>query len=472
MEQQMHKIKPANCIIGLSVFFSAITMVVSSCKKLVSVPEPLTEIAAGNVFTDDRSATSAIVGIYSDMMSSQVFAGLDIGYFCALSADELIVLLSSSNELQQFQSNSLISTNTTLLGSFWEPGYRYIWYANSAIEGLEKSASVSHGAKKQLLAEAKFIRAFCHFYLTALFGDIPYITSTDYRVNATATKISRSEVYNKIINDLSEAQSNISVEYVTSERVRPNRAAVSALLARVYLYTQDWSNAEIQATSIINDSKYQLEADLTKIFLATSKEAIWQLMPVNPGHNSYEISYITSGSNGGLTLTDQLLNAFEGKDKRDSNWVKSWTNADGTITNYYPFKYKVASLNQPVTEYNMVFRLAEQFLIRSEARARQNNLTGANSAESDLNLVRNRAGLDNTTALTQQQMLEAILQERRVELFSEWGHRWFDLQRMDKADAVLGPVKMDWEPTDKLFPLPQLELDKNKNLLPQNEGYQ
>lgn len=443
---------------------------VVSCKKFIAIDPPVSEIVRETVFADDKTATSAIVGIYSEMMSTQAFVGFDIGYYCAMSADELKLLFTNTDD-NQFEMNSLIPSNNNLMGSFWQPGYSYIWYANSVLEGLSNSTGVSPGVKTQLSAEAKFIRAFCHFYLTNLFGSIPYITSSDYRVNALAAKIPQAEVYDKIIQDLTEAQNDLSDDYISSGRVRPNRGAVTALLSRLYLYKEDWTNAEAEATKIINDSRYQLETDLNKVFLSTSSEAIWQLMPVSPGSNTFEQLYITSGSNGGLTLTDPLINSFEVSDNRYDDWIRSWTNSTGTITTIYPFKYKVENLNQPVTEYNMVFRLAEQYLIRAEARAMLNKLTGVNSAESDINIVRNRAGLNNTTATTQTELLEAMLRERRVELFTEWGHRWFDLKRMNKADAVLGPIKSGWQPTDIFYPIPQTELDRNKNLLPQNAGY-
>jgi len=126
-----------------------------------------------------------------------------------------------------------------------------------------------------------------------------------------------------------------------------------------------------------------------------------------------------------------------------------------------------------MTEYTMVLRLAEQYLIRAEARAQQNNLS---AAQSDLNVIRTRAALSPTTANTQSTLLTAILHERQVELFSEWGHRWFDIKRTGNVDAVMGnggacAAKGGvWNTNWQLYPIIQLQLQLNPALV-QNSGY-
>jgi len=89
----------------------------------------------------------------------------------------------------------------------------------------------------------------------------------------------------------------------------------------------------------------------------------------------------------------------------------------------------------------------------------------------DLNAVRNRAGLTDVVVNSEDELLEAILHERRVELFTEQGHRWFDLKRTGRVSEVLGSLKSGWEDTDVLLPVPESELQANPNLLPQNQGY-
>jgi len=121
--------------------------------------------------------------------------------------------------------------------------------------------------------------------------------------------------------------------------------------------------------------------------------------------------------------------------------------------------------------------VAEQYLIRAEARAQQNNISGA---QADVNVIRNRAGLANDTTMTDKATaMAAIENERRHELFCEWGHRWFDLKRwpsltspatQTRADDVLGTLKSTWTSTSILFPIPQPARNNNPNLT-QNEGY-
>jgi hypothetical protein len=97
-----------------------------------------------------------------------------------------------------------------------------------------------------------------------------------------------------------------------------------------------------------------------------------------------------------------------------------------------------------------------------------NDITGA---QSDINIIRQRAGLPPTLASTQETLIDVILKERQVELFTEQGHRWFDLKRLGLANVVIQPIKPAWSDTDILFPIPELEILMNPNLNPQNPGY-
>jgi starch-binding outer membrane protein, SusD/RagB family len=442
-----------------------------SCNKFIEVSVPPTQLVSQNVFTSDASATAALVGTYSDMMSSYGFASggaLSITQLAGLSADEFISYATDPN-LKGFYKNNLISTNTIVDNNLWNEGYQLIYSVNAVLDGLATSTGVSDQTKNQLTGEAKFIRAFCHFYLVNLFSDIPLITSTNYKVNAVSSRTPTEKVYSQIILDLKDAQSLLPGDYSISngEKTRPNKWAATALLARVYLYQEDWTDAKSQATALINNSSlYNLNPDLNSVFLANSSDAIWQLRPVQPGFNTQEgETFILTSAPQNLSIAPTLLSAFENGDNRKTDWIDSII--IGGQTYYFAYKYKVQYSNV-LSEYSMVLRLSEQYLIRAETEAQLNDLP---DAINDLNAIRGRAGLPATTATNQTNLLAAIVHERQVELFSEWGHRWLDLKRSALSDQVLGPVKSpEWQSTDTLYPIPKVEITNDPNLS-QNPGY-
>ncbi|GAA3931352.1 RagB/SusD family nutrient uptake outer membrane protein [Chitinophaga oryziterrae] len=451
------------------------------CKKLVEIPSPLTQPDSKIIYSSNSTAISVLTGIYTRLSGYGSGTGItSISMIAGLTADELKGYPTYYSMIPQAYANSLLSTNAL----YWTEMYNYIYATNAAIEGLESSSGISDQVKHQLLGEAKFMRAFFHFYLVNLFGDIPIITSTNYKENIIMQRMPKAEVYKQIISDLKDAQNSLNENYVginvtssSDERVRPNKFAATALLARTYLYIGDWKNAEDQSSRVINNVTLYDTIPLASVFLKNSKEAIWQLQPINIGWNTEDarIFILLTGVNDEqpVSVSKFLYDAFEMGDLRKSNWLGN--NISNGTSYYYPFKYKSAIQNAPVTEYLMVLRLAEQYLIRAEARANLGNVTGSNSAATDLNVIRTRAGLANTTAITASEMLASIMHERQVELFSEWGHRWFDLKRNGLIDAVMAEVTPQkggvWNNNWSLYPIPLATIQASSTLH-QNPGYQ
>jgi tetratricopeptide (TPR) repeat protein len=451
-------------------FACILIMLLSACTGFVEIAAPKDQIPSEKIFLNDELATSAIRGIYSQMMTSISFASGGVGSVTVLagrSADEYIDYNTAG--ALQFSTNNLSPANSELQNGLWKSPYTIIYYANSVLEGLELSVNVSAALKTQLIAEAKFVRAFCYFYLSNLFGPVPLILTTDYRINAVAANTSQNVIYQQLLKDLSEARLGLSEAYPSSERIRPNKSTATALLARVYLYMGDWSNAEKMASAVIEkDQDYKILDDLDQVFLKNSPEAIFQ-MPAASNMNTREgqifILNTAPGAGTNVILNDKLVNAFESGDRRLAKWVGKFSNTSGTW--YYPYKYKVKS-STVITEYSMVLRLAEQYLIRAEARTK---LGKYKEAREDLYVIRKRAGLAEVFFNTEPELLTAIEQERRMEFFAEWAHRWLDLKRTNRADAVLGPLKApNWQSTDVLYPIPAAERAKNSNL-EQNNGY-
>jgi hypothetical protein len=468
---------------------------VLSCKKLVQVDPPINEIIGKEIYNSDANAASVITGIYTDMSGNGIFTGTNsISLKLGLAADELVSATEPNNILNIIYTNSLTNQGIDL---FWPELYAYIFKANSVIEGVGGSDLLSANVKKQLMAEAKFIRAFMYFYLVNLYGDVPLLLSTDINDNSNASRTATAIVYEQIVADLLDARDDINEDYLqanaittTSERVKPNKAVVTALLSRVYLYTQQWELAETEASALINNNSYQIE-DIDNKFLLSGRESIWQLQPINAGRNTMDAEafvlltgagYSVGGPNGGdrpVYLANALYNSFENNDKRKEKWIGTVTiepEGGGSIVYHFPYKYKAWEQDQPRTEYLTVMRLSEQYLIRAEARAHIGKLTGANSAVDDINLLRQKAGVDNTTAASMDEIANAIINERRAELFTEWGHRWFDLKRTGKIDEVMplvAPLKGgEWNTYKSLFPIPVQDIQRSAGLRGhQNPGY-
>jgi starch-binding outer membrane protein, SusD/RagB family len=474
--------KRTNAILA-GVFFFA--LLPTGCRKFVQVGPPATGIGNATVYASDLGAAAAETDIYDQMIGSPGMSSGNNSISCygGMTADEL----------KDYNSSALFSgvyTNTLSPANayFWPELFGEIYDANSVLEGVAGSSTITSAEKQQLTGEAEFMRAFLHFYGTNLFGNFPVVTTTNYQQNNTIARSSPTAVYQQVIADLTAAQRLLPDNFVeptggivTTERVRPNKWAATALLARVYLYEASWDSAEMEATAVINNSTlFSLDSGLNNVFLANSSEAIWQLQSIYPGYNTWDAYYFVLTSTPGssslpVALDTGLVNTFEPGDQRLANWVGEFPS--GGITYYYPYKYKLNAYVGATTapsEYTMVLRLAEQYLIRAEARAQEGNLQ---NAAADLNIIRNRAGLGNTGATTQTDLLNAIYHERRVELFTEWGHRWFDLKRTGTLDALMGsPGNVcqrkggNWNPDWALFPIPASEITLNPKL-GQNSGY-
>lgn len=452
----------------ISIVLVSLFCLVASCKKSVSIDEPINQLTAEKVFSSDATATSALLGVYSQMMPLTLFfssGGTTI--YTGMMSDELYPTnanSTSNNAFHQVAVSPALSTNRL---NFWLRLYRHIEHINAVLEGVDQSTFISSTVRHQIEGEAKFLRAFCFFTLVNLYGDVPLTITTDYKVNSTLKRANKADVWKQIEKDLEDAKLLLTDSYVGQGRVRPNRSAAVSLLSRLYLYMEDWTSAEKEATEVINKSDYLLHNNLNDIFLHTSQEAIWQLMPVENGFNTTEArSFIPAATPTGrptYALNIDLVNSFENGDKRKIDWVSSKTVA--TTTYFYPTKYKINSFGLAVTEYYMVLRLAEVVLIRAEARAQ---LGKVNEAVSDLNLIRNRAGLPAIVNATN--LLSDIEKERRHELFAEWGHRWFDLVRTGRAPDVLAPIKPNWQQHKTLLPIPESEILLN-SFLTQNPGY-
>ena len=449
----------------ITIFFS-----LSSCKKFVDIGAPATQIGVKEAFKNDITATSAIVGLYSNSFVN----GLSMLYTGALgsSADDIKYSVADP-AYSEFTEDALQPGNYINANTLWGSSYSQIREVNSAIEQLNATTALTPSVKDQLLGEAKTWRAFIYFYLVNMYGDVPLILTTNTEVNGAMGRTAADSVWMQVKTDLADAVTLLPETYPTEKRARINRYTAMALLAKADLYTKDWQNAEIQSSHVISSGLYSLETNLDNVFVNSSNEVIWQ-MATPTGVSVFGANFLAPpGVLPSYVLYNELYQSFEPDDARKLQWTS--TEDIGGTPYYYVNKYKNASGTG--NEFNVVFRLAEQYLIRAETRAQQDKLA---DAVSDINVIRSRAGLPALSSdLTKPEILLAIEQERKVELFAEWGNRWFDLKRTPsitgaaggtRADDILGAIKPSWKPESKLYPIPSDQLIINENLT-QNEGY-
>lgn len=466
-----------NIKINKSLFFliCGLSLLFSSCEKLIDVDVPVNQLTTSDIYADSATAQATVNGMYSVMynttsggtVTASTF-GTFLNNYPAKSADELYWIITPDDE---FTTNSLLPTSANV-NTLWVNPYSSIYQANKVIEGVGGSA-LSATLKTQLIGEAKFIRAYCYYTLVNLFGAVPLVTTTNVQTNLGLPRAPVQEVYALIVQDLKDAQARLAKDYSWSAnlRTRANSWAATALLARVYLYQKEYSLAEAEATKVISQTALFTLPALNGIFLRSSTETIWAFNTNQFGYPFIARALLPSSSGEpSQAVTPELNAAFEKDpvlrrpeyiDDRYAEWIRT---SPGGL--FYATKYKTSTVVN--TELAVVLRLAEQYLIRAEARAQQDNLSGCIE---DINRIRTRAGLRPTPATLKADLLLAVEHERQVELCLEYGHRWFDLKRTNRAEAVLKPIPGKvWEATDELYPIPNQQITNNSNL-EQNKGY-
>ena len=435
------------------LYIAFILLLTLGCEDFLE-ESPVDSITDRTAITDRESAESVIAALY------ELYPGRPAFILAAMSDEQNDVPGDS-----EFTLNAVQPTTGGITG-VWNQSWELIYRANNIIQEIPRVEKLTSEQINQFVAEAKSLRALQYLvHLIPFFGDVPWIESTDIEVLRKISRIPKNEVLNNIISDLLEAELHLPDEYDTEAktRTRITRGAAKAILARAYLYQENWQGAENKATEVINNRLYELQTNYEDVFTPNSKESIFELWSDAFTNQGIAQSFFPESLDGRYAYapTVKIQNAFEPGDLRKATALN--TDDNGLV---YIFKYRDITASGDLQEKKEL-RLAEMYLIRAEARARQNKLA---EAQEDLNIIRNRAGLPNTSASNQNDLLLAIEQERFVELCFE-GHRWADLIRTKRVDAVMSEFNPNWNPRAKLLPLPQAELDLNPNLRPQNPGY-
>lgn len=446
----------------------------TSCKKILD-QKPQSSLDATTAYTTKSGVEAGILGIYDGVSGGDYF-GLAVWIYADLYADNL----SHTGTFPTFaqMTNKQLLPDNVNISSMWNDMYNTINRANNIIESAPKITDPSFN-KNAAIAEARTLRGFTYFNLLRFFGGstdgynkgttgqgIPiFTTPTLSPQDATPKpKSTEAEVYALIISDLDFGIANLPA---TAANGRLTRNAATALKARLQLYREQWADAETLATNVISQFAASANgglisgANYANLWLSKNQkpESIWELQYF-PDDRNFGAFYYYTGATGGrneITTSASLRNAHEAGDLRLA--VNNTTAAPGIPAN------KTRKFSRVAGDDNIILiRLAELYLIRAEARIRKASpdMVGAIS---DLNLIRSRAGLPASLAVTTNEILNAILQERRIELAHE-GHRFFDLRRYN-AISVLGIT----EPFRALWPIPQRENQTSGDVVKQNPGY-
>lgn len=458
-----------NFTVSIIIFLNLILC--AGCEKFTEVGFPKNQITRSLVFKDDQLAKSAMAGIYRSLDESGFLSGSSSGAQVVLGAyiDELQSYAAATSDASIFYQLSHLPTSSKIT-SMWTSTYAQLYNINSVIEGVQNSTGLSSAVVDQLKGEALFLRAILHLYLVQTYNSVPYVTSTDYEKNQSIGKSSMPEVYALCLQDLEEALALLPQTMAKGSRIYPTKMAAYALLARIAYYQSNWDKALAYTNEVINNTQYQMETDLDKVFLKDSSSSIWQLLPYSSVYNPYQgnVFILRVAPPTTIALRDDFVSNFETGDKRAISWVGQIKNSQNQ-TFYYPFKYKQHSTTAASLEHSVILRVEELYLIRAEAYIKK---TQYNLAITDLNAVRSRANLPLIQSSTDPEyLLNVLIKERKAELFTEFGHRFYDLRHYKQLDAVMSVKKPGWKSHYSHLPLPESEILLNVNLNPQNNGY-
>jgi starch-binding outer membrane protein, SusD/RagB family len=433
------------------------------CNKILT-QKPQASLDVNTAFSTRQAIASGVLGIYNTFQSAAYY-GTDYTLFCDLEADNLD--WTGSFPTYQEVANRTINPDNTNTTGIWNQIYVGVDRAN-AIIAASNALVDSEFDKAGTIAEAEALRAVFYFDLERDFGGTPAgysdpgglgipikLTSTVTAQDATPiARSSAGQVFAQILADLNSAIPNLPT-LANQDEGRISQEAAVAFKARVFLYLQNYDSAAILSEQVISElGGGGLTNNYADIFNKKNQqpESIW------------ELQYSATDVNG-------LFFYYFGRDEVASSQSLSDAHESGDArlpVNVFPFDGTVGTQKYDLadgTNNFMLIRLSEMYLTHAESVIR-GSAPDIATAQSDLNVVRNRAGLANTTAATVSDLEDAILQENRVE-FAHECHRWFDLRRLGLVVSTFGLT----DPTKVLWPIPQNEVLTSGNVIAQNPGY-
>jgi len=442
----------------IKISIALILLSLLSCKKFLDV-EPKDAVSDEINIVDKGSAETALNGTYR-ALASNAYYGQTFQFVNYLRGGDLGWGDSRTVNREFIQNN--VRADNEEVNNVWVAIYKTVNLSNHIIAKVPtvSDPTFTQADKDKILGEAYFIRALCYFDLVRTWGGIPLIVKPS--VNATDTRgIVRSsvnDVYNFIEQDLEKAELLLTN---STNRIRATKKTVWALKARLHLYKGEWALAETYATNVISDiANYSLVKPFGNWFqnnAVGSRESILETAYSSVITNTHRNSWLPP-ERGGIRSWFPVDSFVTPMNDAAIGGARKVLIAKATTNLWYGQLY----YRSPATDPSYVLRVAELFLIRAEARAKQTNYIGA---EEDINAVRLRSDLTPITIGTTEEAVLAIEQEIRFEFFAE-PHRFFYLVRNELLDDKLHITDVN----KYLLPIPNPQIVVDPSLV-QNPGY-
>lgn len=429
-------------------------------------PEPVDLLTNDLVLNEPRDVANVEIGLYSafrNIAPATVIAG-------DFTAD-MLIHNGTFSQYRELGTKQISSANASV-EALWEAIYNTVYIANFILERLPEVSGVPSTQRNQVMGTAHFLRGYAYFIALYTFGGVPEVTTTDIETNRNIPRGSEADILNLILDDYNEALTKVPKDPVNAAFV--GEFVVRAAFARLYLYLGQWANAETFATAVIDSEQYELEADFSALVTEDfTNEAIFEVgytQADDPGTSgNFGLNNLFVGRRE-IIPSNQVIVALASSESGDrfSSMSFDLNNLSGSDNGWSVAKYGTADADNNNV---VVLRLGEMYLIRAEARAQLARVTGLNSAQSDINVLRTRAHAPTVPSVSQSQMLRLIESERQYELAFE-GHRWYDLVRTGRAQQVMTAFSSNWRDDYELWPIPQREIQNNPALVGhQNPGY-
>ena len=378
-------------------------------------------------------------------------------------SDNAVMDEAPYTEFDAFTAN-LTTMEDQFFGPLYTAMYKSILSSNNVIQNSSDATEV---------AEAKFLRALSYYKLVKSFGAVTVNLEASPSLTDTSilARVPAMDVYNNVvIPDLNDAMSVLST---TISNGRASKYAAQALLGKVYAAMGDYASAASNLGAVVNGASaagINLQANFSDIFGFANEgnsEIIYATQISSSIVDEYGFGsdfwnwFVGDDSKSDFPVDSDLVAAFDASDATGATDLRRAVTLESAGTTAIKFPKDGGNGG----EHDWIeIRLGDVILLYAEALNETGNASGALT---QLNKIRNRAGLANSTATSQAEVRTAVLNERRLELAFE-GHRWDDLVRTNSVDSQMGTtVNSNYH----LFPIPISEILATGGVITQNAGY-